>query len=170
MGIPIDMSHASDKLAFDILERVARRHTSAQLVASHCNFRAVKKHERNLSDEVALEVVSRGGVIGLNLIRGFVGDTIQDFARHYLHGLELGLEDALCLGADFFCPEDLPSKPSSSDDYFLPGFGTAACHPALQKTLLEAGVSTHQLGKLTNSNLDQWLGRLLAAHSSVAGH
>ena len=160
LGIPVDVSHASDKLASEVLDLLDKRLPEARVMASHCNFRAVKDHKRNLSDELAREVAARGGVIGLNLIRAFVGGGVEDFPAHVEHALALGLEDVVCLGADFFCPEDLPSKPKDSDHFFLDGYGTAQCHPKLQGLLGEAGVESGVLDKLTGANLERWLAGL----------
>ena len=157
-SIPVDVSHASDILARDILDFLDENHPCARVMASHCNFRAVKEHPRNITDELALEVAARGGVIGLNLIKAFVGEDIKDFSKHVGHGLSIGLGDKLCIGADFFCPEDLPSKPLNSDRFFFENFGTAACHPDLQLLLKRSGFSEERLCGLAHLNLQSWLG------------
>lgn len=102
-GIPIDMSHTSDALARGIVDHIDSKGLSVPLLASHSNFRAMCDHPRNLPDWLAREIVSRGGVIGINFIRAFVHPHDPDcLKRHILHGYEIGLGDALCFGADFF--------------------------------------------------------------------
>ncbi len=102
-GIAIDFSHTSDALARDILDRIDGQGLDLSVLASHSNFRAVFEHARNLPDWLAREIVARGGVIGINFIRAFVHTEDPSYLeRHVRHGLELGLGDALCFGADFF--------------------------------------------------------------------
>lgn len=103
LGIAIDFSHTSDALARDILNHLDRTGHGVPILASHSNFRSVFDHARNLPDWLAKEIVDRGGVIGINFIRAFVHTDDPDFLRrHFFHGFELGLGDALCFGADFF--------------------------------------------------------------------
>ncbi len=103
MGIAVDLSHTSDSLARGIVDHIDAKGLCVPLLASHSNFRAVYDHARNLPDWLALEIVDRGGVIGINFIRAFVHLEDPSFLeRHVLHGYELGAGDSLCFGADFF--------------------------------------------------------------------
>lgn len=110
-GIAVDLSHASDALAEDILSYVERKKLTVPIMASHSNFRAVTEGVRNLPDEIAKEIVRRGGIIGLNFIRHFVGERKDPFlTEHVSHALTLGIERGLCFGGDFFCDADLPEN------------------------------------------------------------
>jgi microsomal dipeptidase-like Zn-dependent dipeptidase len=105
----LDLSHASDQLAHDIVE-----YTPRFLIASHSNFRSVLDVPRNLPKEIAQEIVKRGGLIGLNLIQPFVGTSEANFFDHIEYALSRGWEEALCFGADFYSlkivPENLKEK------------------------------------------------------------
>ncbi len=127
-NIAVDLSHASYWLASDVLETIDKEHLSLTPIASHSNFQAVKEVERNLPDPVAKEIIARGGLIGMNLFRHFVGESVQHLVDHVEHGLQLGGQRALCFGADFF-----GGIPMTTSDYKEPHFfsdaGSAAAYP-----------------------------------------
>ena len=110
-GIAVDLSHTSDRLAFDILEHVDAGDLKIPIIASHSNYREVYDHRRNLPDELAKEVVRRNGLIGLNFLRAFVDPENADtLTRHLEHGFALGGESAVCFGADYFCIGSHPDQ------------------------------------------------------------
>jgi len=127
----IDLSHTSDALAYDILNHIYKKSLEVTPIASHSNFRNVKNIPRNLPDEFAREIGNMGGVIGINFVRRFVGD----FCEQIQHGLNLGLEDVLCLGADFYGGIEVPIK--RSFPIFEPGLDNASCYPKFLAMLEE---------------------------------
>lgn len=60
LGMMIDVSHISDKAFYDVLQL-----TTAPVIASHSNARAVHNHPRNLSDDMLLALADNGGVVQL---------------------------------------------------------------------------------------------------------
>jgi microsomal dipeptidase-like Zn-dependent dipeptidase len=109
--VALDLAHSSEALACDALEYIDRRGLSIPVLASHSNFRAVWQHPSNLVDSVAREVIRRGGLIGMNLLRAFLhSDDADALARHVEHGLGLGGENALALGSDFFYSRGHPDR------------------------------------------------------------
>ena len=97
MGIFMDVSHLSDAGFWDLAEM-----TQLPLFASHSNSRAVCGHSRNLTDAQFLAIRDSGGVVGINLFRGFVGgDSMEQLLAHFDHFLEIGGEKTLALGADW---------------------------------------------------------------------
>ncbi|MCB1110914.1 MAG: membrane dipeptidase [Chlamydiia bacterium] len=127
-GVAIDLSHTSDALAEGILDRIEAKGLNILPIASHSNFRAIKNHPRNLPDAFAQEIIKRGGVIGINFVRHFVGDKPEDFVRHIEHALALGGEDALALGADFFGGIDFPGL-AELEPIFQKAFEDSSCYP-----------------------------------------
>jgi membrane dipeptidase len=100
LGIIWDVSHASDKLFWDLAEI-----TKKPLIATHSNFRALCSHSRNLTDDMAKHIIKTGGMIGLNLLPEFISDdaekrTVADYFKHVDHCLELGGEDNIGFGGD----------------------------------------------------------------------
>lgn len=129
--VVIDFSHASDRLAYDILNVIDQRGLPLVPIASHSNFRSVTSHPRNLPDDLAREIFARGGIIGLNLITFFVGESCyRDFNHHIEYAKDLGGLKQLALGADFFCVEDFP-KYKEEPFPFFEETADASCYPKL---------------------------------------
>ncbi len=99
MGITLDTSHMSDRAFFDLASLI-----DAPFVATHSNFRSVCESGRNLTDDMALEIGRRGGLIGINLYPPFLksggGADACDIIRQVDFGLSLVGEDSLAFGLD----------------------------------------------------------------------
>lgn len=151
-GVWIDFSHTSDRLAHDILALIDKEELQLSVLASHSNFRAVHGVVRNLPDELASEIFRRGGVIAINLVKMFIGPTPDFFIKQIEHGLELGGEDALCLGADFFYGMDVPADQRKPPEvYWFDEFDNASTYPVLFN-LLKSHFSEEFLIKLAHRN------------------
>ena len=128
LGMLIDVSHLSDRGFWDIMDI-----TTAPIVATHSNSRAVCDHSRNLTDEMFLAICRTGGVAGFNQCAPFVGaqpdlDTVCD---HILHFLELDPSGKhIALGGDLDGCDELPA-----------GFTGVESYPAMAERLLQRGVS-----------------------------
>lgn len=100
-NICIDVSHASDKLFYDVL-KIAEK----PFLATHSNSRTITDHKRNLTDDQFKIIRDIGGVVGLNFYKGFLNDdedkaSIDDIVRHAEHFLNLDGENTLAIGSDF---------------------------------------------------------------------
>jgi len=149
-GVAIDLSHSSDTLAEEIFDYLHKKGLKILPIASHSNFREVKMHPRNLPDAFAKEIIRMGGVIGINFVRHFVGNEPDDFVRHIEHGLSLGGEDALVLGADFFGGISIPAiellKP-----FYQSRYSNSSCYPVFYQ-LLETAFGQKQADKIFYKN------------------
>ncbi len=67
-GMIVDTSHLNDQGTRELLERAEK-----PVMASHSNARAVFSHPRNLPEDLLRAFGEKGGVIGLNFSRNFVG-------------------------------------------------------------------------------------------------
>lgn len=134
-GIALDLSHASDRLAYDLLNDIDRRGLKISVIASHSNMRAIANFPRNLPDDIVKEIVRRGGVIGLNFIRYLLGrESPNFFAKHLDHLLLLGGAKSVCFGADFFYPGDVPlGKPV--EELFFSAFDNASAYTHILELL-----------------------------------
>lgn len=126
-NIAIDLSHASDNLVHDIFNYTDSKSLNIPVLASHSNYRGLKNHSRNLTDELAKELIARNGLIGLNFMSLYIGDedkpeTIYD---HIEYGLNLGAEDAIAIGADFFFDAEM------TEQIYYPKYNSASCYPEL---------------------------------------
>jgi membrane dipeptidase len=143
--IAIDLSHTSDKLAYELLNYLSLKNLDIPILASHSNFRKVFNHPRNLPDDIAKEIISRKGIIGINFLRAFLNDKNPNaLYDHLQYGIEIGGAQALCFGADFFYTASHPDQ--SRQPFFYPGQDDSTCYQAI---LTE--ISTHA----TRSILEQ---------------
>lgn len=130
-GVAIDMSHTSDRLAYDILNYIDQKQLQIFPIASHSNFRAVTDVPRNLPDSIAKEIIDRGGIIGLCFVHDFIGaNSPNNLIKHVEHGLNLGAERQLCFGADYFYEGSIPASSQHPDKkWFFPTYDTSASYP-----------------------------------------
>lgn len=97
VGIAVDVSHLNED-GFWNTEELAER----PYIATHSNAAAVTPHPRNLTDRQFAAIAERGGLVGINLCRDFLGEqTFEAVERHLCHFWERGGENTLCFGADF---------------------------------------------------------------------
>jgi microsomal dipeptidase-like Zn-dependent dipeptidase len=151
-NIAIDLSHTCDRLAEGILEE-----TKCPVVASHSNFRSVAKQMRNLPDTLAKEIGKRGGLIGLNFVRIFLGkDGKEAFLQQIEYADKLGLLDHLCFGADFFADHSVPPELDYMVPFFNQGYEDATCYPRLIQ-FLSNYLPPQTLANLAYHNLAKFL-------------
>ena len=99
-GIVLDISHLSDGGVEDLFLL-----TDRPMIASHSNVRALCDQPRNLRRDQIQELIRRGGLVGMNFFRPFVGGEtavgLDDLLCHMEYILELGGDHVLALGTDF---------------------------------------------------------------------
>ncbi len=167
--IAVDLSHASDQLAHDILTFVDSEAIPVSLIASHSNTRAGCDMLRNLPDELLSELFRREGVVGLNFVRAFVGPDPDAFCKHVEHVIKLGGERSLVFGADFFYEQDTPSNTygKSADGWFFPTFDSSACYGKLLELLRRRlSLSDDVIANIAYRNGVDFITRLWATQKS----
>ncbi|WP_304518081.1 dipeptidase [Cecembia rubra] len=156
--IAIDLSHTSDLLAEGILKHIDTQKLVIPVIASHSNFRSKWNHKRNLSDEFAKEIIYRGGIIGINFLRAFLDtENPERVYDHILYGFEIGAEEQMCFGADFFYTKDFPDP--SRHPFYFPIVEDASKYPSILEKLAEH-LSTDQLEKLAYKNCQRFFGKV----------
>lgn len=121
-GIIIDVSHASDKLFYDVAELTKR-----PFIATHSDSRIVTPHMRNLTDDQFKIIKNRNGIVGLNFHNAFLNShphkaSMYDILRHADYFLSLGGEDVIALGSDFdgcTLPYDMKGSESMAELFEL---------------------------------------------------
>ncbi len=109
--IVADVSHLNRKGFYDAIE------SEAAVIASHSNSTSVLEKTRAdsedklfscrrcLDDEQIKLLAERGGLVGINFCKSFLGDEGDDgfeaAYRHIIHMLELGAENSLAIGSDY---------------------------------------------------------------------
>jgi len=75
-GVMIDISHLSDKAAWQVLEL-----SEAPVIASHSSLRHfIPGFHRNMSDDMVKAVAEGGGVVQINFGSGFVSEDAREWA------------------------------------------------------------------------------------------
>lgn len=113
-NIIVDVSHASERLFYDVAEI-----TEKPICASHSDSKKITPHKRNLTDEQFEIIKNSGGLVGLNFCRDFLNKRatnaeMYDIIRHAEHFLSLGGEKTLAIGGDFD-GADIPHDMSGID-------------------------------------------------------
>lgn len=100
VGMMIDLSHASEKSFYDVLEA-----STVPVVCSHSSCRALCDHPRNLTDAQLSAIAAKGGVVQITMYKGFLvkeGDaTLGDFMCHLEHAISVAGIRHVGIGTDF---------------------------------------------------------------------
>ena len=136
-GIIVDVSHLSDGGVEDVLAI-----SEAPIVASHSNCAAVHNVSRNLTDEQIKKIADKGGVIGLNYCRDFIGgeSAFEGLYQHLKRLIDVGGEDVTALGSDF---DGIPPYAELADCTYV---------QKLLKYFADKGISERQIEKLARKN------------------
>jgi membrane dipeptidase len=143
-GILLDVSHASKKTFWDMLEA-----SRTPPFSSHSGAAGVHPHARNLDDDQIRAVAARGGIVGVIFVAAYLGGAFCTLARvveHIEHVVAVGGIDCVALGSDF--------------DGFMPlprGLRDAADLPRLTELLWRRGWREPELGKLLGENALRYL-------------
>jgi membrane dipeptidase len=98
-GVIVDLAHASKRTSMDVLSM-----SRFPVIVSHANASQVKKHVRNVDDEVLDGLKKNGGVIGLTLISPTISDTpsVKTLADHAVYIRDNFGAEILAIGTDYF--------------------------------------------------------------------
>jgi membrane dipeptidase len=159
LGFILDITHLSDKAAFEALDRY-----EGHIVATHSNARALVPGMRHISDDLLRRLAERDGVVGVVIMNRFIKPglarsdpkeavTMADLVAHIDHVCQL-LGDAahVGIGSDLdggFGRDDIPAEMDSVVDL-------QKLIPALQ----ERGYSDADVAAIMGHN---WLRKLRSA-------
>lgn len=118
-SIIIDVSHASEKLFYDVCSIATK-----PFIATHSNSSSICNHKRNISDNQFNFIRDTGGLVGLTLCEDFLSSSkksgFDSFLKHMEYFLSLHGENTISIGSDFDganTPEDLCGLESIKDLY-----------------------------------------------------
>lgn len=143
VGLMVDLAHTSSETMVDAL-----RVSSAPVIFSHSSSYSVCPHERNVPDDVLLQLKANGGVIMVTFLPDYVNcdnpadASLSDVADHIEYIGELIGYQHLGLGSDF---DGMPNGPKQLED--------VSKYPALVEELLNRGLSAEDLKGLVGGNV-----------------
>jgi len=153
--IAVDFSHASDALAQDILDYLSKHNLEVPILASHSNYRKVFNHVRNIPDDIAKEIIQRGGIIGVNFLRAFVNNEDSNVLyQHINYGIELGGFNSICFGADYFGTDSHPDR--SRVPFYFKEHADASRYPSIIETISQQ-VSPDAIEGISSKNVMSYL-------------
>ncbi|MFT5780591.1 MAG: membrane dipeptidase [Crocinitomicaceae bacterium] len=156
--IAVDFSHTSDALARDILNYLSKHSLEVPILASHSNYRKSFNHVRNLPDDIAKEIIERGGIIGVNFLRAFVNNEDPNaLYQHINHGIELGGFNAICFGADYFSTDSHPDR--SRVPFYFKEHEDASRYPYIIESISQQ-VSSDAIEGISSKNVMNFLNEL----------
>ena len=86
VGMLVDLSHAGFRTSMELAER-----STAPVIFSHANPKAMIAHPRNITDEQMRAAVATGGIVGVNGVGRFVGAE-KPVAEHLVRAIEMTVE------------------------------------------------------------------------------
>jgi membrane dipeptidase len=114
-GVVIDLSHASERTFWDILDIVKK-----PPVVTHACCHALSPHPRNLTDRQLRALANAGGVLGITFYPPFLtggeSASLSDVSRHIEHAVNIMGAEGVGLGSDFDGCDILPAGLSGVQD------------------------------------------------------
>lgn len=146
LGITVDLSHASHKMMAEVFAVAEEK--PLRVIATHSNCDKLCPHGRNLTDDEAKRISALGGIVGISFTPGHLNPSgtadISDIVAHAKHYLSLGLENTLCIGADFDGIVNLPrgiinekNIISVRDAFEKAGISADVCEKIFQKNAVD---------------------------------
>ena len=109
VGMLIDASHAGVRSSLDMIH-----HSAHPVIFSHSSARAVKDHERNVTDQQIDACAARGGVVGINGIGAFMAadnsSGVPALVRHIDHIAQRVGAEHVGLGLDVVFYQEFMQK------------------------------------------------------------
>ncbi len=122
-GIPLDLSHLSDKAFYSALEEADKR--GARVLVTHTAARALCSHPRNLTDEMAREIAARNGLIGVAAVPNFLENglsygencDVNKYADHIMHLCSVAGANRVAVGTDYYGTAYTPTGLENYKDF-----------------------------------------------------
>lgn len=134
-GLILDLAHSSEQVVRDVLEM-----TDMPLVLSHTGIRSVCDTNRNIPDDLMLQIAATDGVIGIGYWEEVTcDDSPRGIAKSILAAVEVVGEDAVSLGSDF-------------DGSIATTLDTSEL-AAITQALMDEGMAETQIRKVMGENM-----------------
>jgi len=133
-GIRIDLAHLNRTSFYQVAEILGNR----KLLCTHTCFDEVHPHLRNLDRKQIQTIVNSGGIIGLTLVRDFLGGDVYSHIRYFIDNFG---EDNIAIGTDFYGTVNLPKGLRRYKDF-----------ARFRKFLLGKGIGDSTINKIFHIN------------------
>jgi membrane dipeptidase len=159
VGMVVDCSHSAYRTTMEAMEI-----SSAPVVFSHSNPRALCDHPRNIRDDQIKACAATGGVIGINGVSLFLGDhdiRPERFVDHVAYVAELVGPEHLGLGIDYVNETDELTETLARNQTYWPsslGYDQSIevmapdTLPRITELLLERGFSQAEVEGVLGEN------------------
>jgi len=162
VGMLVDCTHTGRQTSLDVFEAA-----TAPVIYSHSNASALKDHQRNIDDEMAIMCAATGGVVGINGIGIFLGNndsSTEALFRHLNHWVQLIGPAHVAIGLDSVSqPEVLAATTKAQASKYPAGqeYETPVLHvstpeqiPELTERMVGAGYGENDIRDILGLN---WL-------------
>jgi membrane dipeptidase len=159
VGVVTCCSHTGFRTAREVIEQA-----TVPVIFSHSNAGAIFEHPRNIPDDLARRCAATGGVIGvngLNIFLGQTGDLVDLLVAHLEHFIDIVGAQHVGLGLDFvYDNNELTEAVAAAEEIWPPGFGYGAglrcvapeSLPRLTEALLARGHSDTTVAGILGEN------------------
>ncbi|MCC6390749.1 MAG: membrane dipeptidase [Bryobacterales bacterium] len=156
VGMAVDISHCGDRTTLDAMEASRK-----PVLITHSNCRALSPGSaRCKTDEAIRRMAAKGGVMGITMVRGFVGAarqvTMEDVLRHMDHLVKAAGVEHAGIGSDV----DLNGRDgrvSRAKRYDLDGVDYAKKIYDLTEGLVRRGYSNRNIELILGGNFERVL-------------
>ena len=150
----LDVSHLNEKSFWDVMDA-----TTAPILASHSNAKALAGAARNLTDAQLLAIRDTKGLVGLNAFGDFISEVqaeqdVDHLVKHASYIADkIGVEH-LGFGFDFFefLNADFMESYSDQDDSRLKGMEDCSKVPVMIEKMRKAGFTEKDLEMISHKN------------------
>jgi len=162
LGMAIDVSHCSDRTTLDAIEA-----SSKPVLVTHSNCRAlVPGSARCRTDEAIRKLAAKGGVLGVTMVRYFVGGggavTIENVLDHIDHVVKIAGVEHVGLGTDVDLDgRDHGTTPARRND--LDGINYATKVFEITEGLIRRKYSTENIELILGKNFERALSAIWQA-------
>jgi membrane dipeptidase len=173
LGIVIDLAHLAPEGVKDVLEL-----STAPVVNTHANARALCDHPRNITDDQIRAIVATGGIVGAVGYGEFIDPkrpTLERLIDHIDHMVDLVGVENVGVGSDFtdYAADVVAAAAAGAGIYsaaygFPEDFATVAHFPALWDALARRGYTAADIEALAGSNFQRVFGLIRATAGEVA--
>ena len=159
-GMVVCLSHTGYRTAMEAL-----RYSRQPVIFSHSNALALKKHERNIPDELITACAQKGGVVGINGVNIFLGPNnanVKRIADHIDYIVQLAGIDHVGIGLDYIFDDTEIAKVTRKMTKTFPrtaGYDvvievvTPENFPRLTQCLLNRAYTENDIQKVLGRNL-----------------